>query len=327
MGGSTVNSVTILRARNGKKLTKQFSRNANGDTVKANYDSAKWYDAADHQVNNIDELHAVLTDLEPLADMCIIRGRIKTGEDTITDVRRILYDTDGDVAMFEDTARPWMLIDFDNVPAPSWLPEDLRLTYLVDMLPEWFQGVTYHYRWSASAGMDGWQSLSCHMWFWLTVPWKSETIRRRIDVENWDCDASPFDGVHIHYTAAPIFDGITDPIQGKRSGLVRGARDAVDLPPFVEPVQTFEPRTRPMITTTFDQRFQAMLDKIGPNYHQPIRNCIRWYVSNAPEIDQLELQSRLEDAIFYGAAGNSPKSNYNSHYLRRSINGAVRKFS
>lgn len=319
--------ITILQTTDGKKLTKTFTRNGH-QIAKSAYDKAFRFNAVEHEPDGINAFSELLTWLEGQPDCCVIRGRVKEGVDA-TDVRRLLHDADGDVAAFEE--RPngcqWLLIDFDHIPAPHWLPADLRLEYLIDLLPDWFHDVSYHFQWSASAGMDDWQSLSCHIWFWLDAPWRSEIIRERIEYEGWEgVDPSPFDAVHVHYTAAPIFINMDDPI-GNRSGLVRHRLDMVTLPPFIKPKPVIMPRLiKPTVTGTFESRFQAMLDKIGPNFHIPIRNAIRWYVGNAPEVDQYELKTSLEQAIASAPAGRSPKSQYGSAYLDRSIRGAMRKF-
>ena len=186
--------ITLLQTTDGKSLTKTFLKAANGSITKASYDKAKYFTALEVQVNNIVELSTLLSEIEGDASMCIIRGSVKPGADA-TKVRRLLYDDGADKAVFEEPplGSPWLLIDFDGIPAPSWLPAELRHQYLLEMLPASFENVSYHYRWSASAGMDGWETLSCHFWFWLTGSWRSDVIRKRIDVEVWEgVDDAPF---------------------------------------------------------------------------------------------------------------------------------------
>lgn len=318
--------ITVLQTTDGKNLTKTFRFDGH-DIIKTAYDKAFRFNAVHYPVENIDELSEILTGLEHEPNCCVIRGRI-VGADTTLNVRRLLHPVDDDPAAFEERPQgcPWLLVDFDGVPNPNWLPEDLRLAYLVDLLPEWFHGASYHYRWSASAGMDDWQTLSCHLWFWLDQPWRSEVIRERIDVEGWECDPSPFDAVHVHYTARPIFEGMDDPLQGRRSGLIRGDRDTVTLPAFVRPVQPVYPRmVKPLSANGFENKFEEMLGRIGPNFHIPIRDAIFFYAKNAPSVDQWELKQRLTDAIIMAPSGRSPKRNYDSSYLDRSISGALRK--
>lgn len=319
--------LTVLETTDGKLLTKTFTMNSDGTVTKSAYDNAYRFNAVEQPVANIYELSECLAWLEGQAHCCVIRGRVKDGVEAI-DVRRLLHPVDDDVAAFEERPQgcSWLLIDFDGVPTVPGLTDEIdRLGYLVSLLPSWFHDATFHYRWSASAGMDNWQTLSCHLWFWLTEPVRSEVIRERIDVEGWECDPSPFDAVHVHYTANPVFVGMADPL-GKRGGLMRGSVDAVTLPVFKRPVQPIYPRLiKPMTGNGFESKFEEMLDRIGPNFHVPIRNAINFYVHNAPEVDAHDLKWRVEQAIAMAPSGRSPKSNYGSAYLNRSISGALRK--
>lgn len=320
--------ITVLFTSDGKSMTKNFTGTADG-VDKKDYDRAYLFDVIEHDPNSIFELSELLTELETVPQACVIRGVLRDGVPN-TSIRRVAYDQeDGTPASF--TERPqgaqWVLVDFDKIEAPAWLPADLRLAFLIDLLPSWFQDVTYHYRWSASAGIDGWKTLSCHFWFWLSEPWRSEVIRRRVDVENWEgVDPVTFDPVQIHYTARPIFINMTDPIGGDRSGLVVQSNHTVVMPPLVEPKQIKRTFVKPVTSTGFEGKFQEMLNHIGPNYHIPIRNAIRWYVGNANNPCEMELKGRLEEAITQAMPGKSPKSNYGSSYLDRSIKGAFRKF-
>lgn len=322
--------ITVLHTSDGASLTKTFAKEADGSISKKSYDKAYLFDVKTVDVRDISDLSALLTMIENDGSKCIIRGQLKPGA-CDGDVRRLLYDDGVDQAVFEEPPRgsPWLMIDFDKIPAPAWLPADLRHQYLLDMLPPFFENVSYHYRWSASAAMNGWKTLSCHFWFWLTGSWRSDIIRKRIETENWEgVDDAPFSPVQIHYTANPKFVGMDDPISVQRSGLVQLKRDAVDLPPFRQPapvrkLSRFPVSAAPM---SFEAKFQEMLNKIGPNYHVPVRNAIRWYVGHAKPVDAWELKSRVESAIARGAPGKSDIREYNSSYLDRSINGAMRKF-
>lgn len=203
-----------------------------------------------------------------------------------------------------------------------------RLDYLVSLLPPYFHGASYHYRWSASAGVQGWGYLSCHLWFWLSEAWDSATIRERMMEEQWECDESPFDPVHVHYTAAPIFDGVESPILGSRSGLIRGNRDAVAMPPFLKPVFTPSQQRHERKIVSGEAGFEARLNDIGPRFHGPIRRAIAYCCRVNNNVDEFELRERIKDAIYAAPPGRSNKNDYlSNHYIDRLIKGAIRKFN
>lgn len=278
-------------------------------------------------ITSIDGLSELLTALEDQRHACVIRGKLKPGFGT-AGVRRLCSLSRPD-ATFEEQHQPWMLCDFDKVPAPSAdMTNEERLDYLVGLLPPYFHGVSYHYRWSASAGTNGWDFLSCHLWFWLDQPWDSTTLRERIMGEQWECDESPFDPVHIHYTAAPIFDGVPDPMPGQRSGLVRGTSDEVVMPPYIAPVIPRTVFSHQHKVVAPNEGFEARLADIGPRYHGPIRRAIGYYCRVMKDVDAYELKNRLKDAIQLAPPGKSSKRDYMSdHYLDRLIKGAMTKFN
>jgi len=316
--------ITILQTTDGTKLTKTFTKEASGEITKSSYQQSYLFNAIEHDVSNIFELSEVLSEIEAADNLCVIRGEVKP-DCTAINVKRRLHGHD---AVFQERAQgcSWLMIDFDSIMVPASVEPSQRLAYLVDLLPEWFKGATYHYQWSASAGRDGWKTLSAHLWFWLDQPWRSEIIRERIKYENWEgVDASAFDAVHIHYTAAPIFVNMADPLEVPRSGLVQGVTDVVSLPDFIKPVQPFVPRSKTENGDYFQRKFESMLADIGPNFHVPIRSAIFFYMNNAPEVDTSFLKQELLTAIAMAPAGRSPKHQYDATYIQRSIHGAMQK--
>jgi hypothetical protein len=170
-----INILTTLKETNGsqKRLTKKFTRSASGEIIKHDYDRAYLYDADQIEVESIDGLHEILTWLETQPHTCIIRG------EAIAATRSIRRALVADPAKGPPTIRPvasgvqWVMLDFDKLPIASLdlTTEAERLAYLVGLLPKEFHGATYHYQWSSSAGLDGWQTASAHLWFWLSDPW------------------------------------------------------------------------------------------------------------------------------------------------------------
>ena len=289
------------------------------------YDSATFYNAHRYEVSSIHELSMLLTALEGEINSCVVRGRLIDPTKTARIYRR--FSDHAECPTLEEQHQPWMLCDFDAVVAPSAdMTNQERLDYLVSLLPTFFHGASYHYRWSASAGTKGWEKLSCHIWFWFTEPWDSLTLKERIKVEKWGVDHSVCTIGQPHYVARPIFKDMDDPLPGLRCGLVIGDRDAVDMPMYFPPYVPPPVRTTEKLASP-DAGFEERLAAIGPGYHAEISRAIAYYCKVMKDPDLIYLKERVIDAITYAVPGKSPKSHYtNNAYLNRSISGAMAKY-
>lgn len=335
--------LTILATSDDARLAKTLTL-MGGEWAKRSYDDAYRFDVVEEPVASIHDLAAVLRVLEDMPTSCVIRGRRRPGV-PLEGIFRRLRDRpahDGrpaERATFDETVVPWLMLDVDGLPAhPEWTNEQ-RLAHVIDSLPECFHGATYYYQWSAGAGLDGWQTLRVHLWFWLDQ-WSEDRcskIKEQALTEAWPVDYSLMNPVQIHFTAAPIFDGCDDPLAGIRSGLVVGDRDEVSIPAMVvdEPVPSPSLVTSPAKVLAGQLRgnraskgFEAMLAAIGPRYHEPIRDAAASYIGTyGREADLVELRARLVDAIHAGEVGASNKADYLAPaYLDNVINGAARKF-
>lgn len=318
-----MSTITILTALQSALLAKRLAKTPNG-WDKASYDFAKTFDVETAEVTSIDDLSAFLTMVEDIPSSCIIRGRRKPGALT-KGVQRRLHDAPDGKAAFEEQAVHWLMIDIDDLPADPNMTNEERLAHMVDQ-PPCFQDVTFHYQWSSGAGLDGWANLRAHLFFWLDRPIRCSDLRAQADAQGWAADLSLFNGVQIHYTAAPVFTNTVDPLLGFRSGLAHRASDAVTLPAWSppKPIWTPEGRVYPPCAS-----FQDRLDAIGPNYHLPILKAAACYVAtHGSAADIYDLKTRLKDAIYGAPPGRNRKADYlNDRYLDRVINGAIRKFS
>jgi hypothetical protein len=286
-------------------------------------------------LRDIADLSELLTFLETEPRRCLVRGE-PTG--SVENVRRTLYADDRSPATLREAPQgvQWVMLDFDSVPVASLglTSNQQRLDHLVSMLPECFQGVSYHYQWSSGAGLQGWGNyLSAHLSFWLSEPWRCTTLRERFrdgDFKGAGVDSSLFTANQIHYTAAPIFDGCADPLQGVRSGVVMGAHDEVTLPAYVRPIEPAPPFTPFEHNRLFPNvRFEELLGEIGPGYHAEIRRAVAHYVSVTPPeaFDRQYLLTSVTNAIHAAPPGRNPKRDYLCpRYLNRLLAGARRKF-
>lgn len=319
-------ALTILSSVDGNRLAKTISWK-NGEWVKSDYDRAKFFSVYSTVAGSLAELSAILMEIEDIPTSCLIRGGLKPGHPT-DNVRRLLRDDDetGSPAPFVEQAVDWVMLDIDGLPVSPDLTMPQRVAQLLYEMPQPFHDADFHIHWSSGAGLDGWNSLRAHLWFWLATPLRCSELRARAQAEAWDVDISLFNPVQVHYTANPIFDGVDDPLVGQRSHLVTRRQRRVILPPWAPP--------QPLAWTNLNMplapslTFEERLATIGPRYHLPILQAAASYVATyKAEADLHGLKARLKDAIQLAAPGANPKRNYlNDRYLDDLIRGAVRKF-
>jgi len=136
-----------------------------------------------------------------------------------------------------------IVVDVDKAPAPAWMPQGRAPTrdeaqalvrYVADhFLPRAWQGATVAYRWTSSAGLRGWSTLSLHLGLWLERAVYDVSLRRWAATWGRPVDPSTCGSVHPIYTAAPLFLDGADPLEAAgipRVGLVEGERDEVAVP-------------------------------------------------------------------------------------------------
>jgi hypothetical protein len=314
-------------------LTKTLTWTGDGWS-KSSYGNAYLFHTACYPVGSIDELSLVAQAIESKPTAAIIRGRLVDGRDDVN-IRRTLRTPASPKGNFEAVPGgvPWVMLDIDKLPVASLglTTNEDRLNHLISLLPPEFADVTYHYQWSSSAGLAGWDFLSCHLFFFLSEPWPCRTLYERFDHGDWqacEVDPAPFTPNQIHYMAAPQFIGAPDPLGCDRSGLVRRNHDTVTISPWVRdiaPPPLFTPAER-------EQRFSGagfaeLLGDIGPNYHRPILRAVAHYIAVTAEPDIAWLIDQLTDAIWAAPYGKNNKNDYlDRRYLDRVIAGAVSKF-
>jgi hypothetical protein len=229
-------ALTVLTTLGGRAATKTLCRGEDGAVTKAPATMSRLFNVRREPVDDISDLACVLEQLA--ADPCsfVIRGEPCPGIDLRRPVRRLKYpDPDDDTpATFRSSphGERWLCADFDKVPTiagadPIHDPESALQT-LTWLLPPEFHGVTFWGQFSSSAGLDGWRTMSAHLWFMLSDPVTDDDLNAWAANADIPIDRRLFNAVQPHYTAAPILDGIDDPIR-RRCCLVEGAFDDVPL--------------------------------------------------------------------------------------------------
>jgi hypothetical protein len=224
-----------------------------------NYGNALRYTVDEpYHVADIHGLSALLFELEPQQDACIVRGAFKGYEFAAAHVRELRKKGDPHdllppgktyrlAELFEDRPLHAICVDIDNfVPecglddVPAAINEFVRTR-----LPSEFHEVSYHYQLSNSFGHPTKAGhLRAHVWFWLKTPYTSAALKNWARTIDYKGDPSLLNTVQIHYTGAPVFEpGVDDPVE-KRSGFVQGlSDDKVDL--VLSPTALLETRHEP----------------------------------------------------------------------------------
>ena len=188
----------------------------------------KHFDCLPYKVADLGALSKLLSNIEKAPRTAVIRGRPRgPGR------KGVLRNSD----TFEDQPLHAIMLDVDGWTPPRGIdpvqdPEVCIDRFINDKLPPAFQGVSYHWQLSASAGTDKAQGkLKAHVWFWLATPYDSATLKAWAKAESLPIDSAVFHPVQLHFTANPILEaGVVDSVP-RRSGLrTHGeGRDAVPL--------------------------------------------------------------------------------------------------
>lgn len=177
---------------------------------------------------------------ETADDQVLIRGVPDTSVDLSRKLRRRKYQSglaDPNEHPFIDDPQPWMMIDIDSLECPSSIDPIASPEYVIEHaineLPTEFKDVSCHRQFSSSMGVDGGKLIKAHLWFWLTDKKTSSELRDWAHSLNHTrgyklIDPVVFNIVQTHYTAAPVFEGVVDPLT-KRSGLLSKKKHSVDL--------------------------------------------------------------------------------------------------
>jgi Protein of unknown function (DUF669) len=187
-------------------------------------------------VNRFDDMATVLGDVFEDPTLCVVRGTPKTGALAYAEFRR-----QGET--LTDAPCPWLGIDFDDVEVPAHIEDpanepDAVLEHVMGILPDEFMGASAVWNmtggagiWKAGKGGKRAPKIRVRLYFHLARPITSA------EAHDWlygcpGVDMSIYTPSAIHYTAAPLFHGMTDPVR-RRWGIWRGNDDSV-VPPVID---------------------------------------------------------------------------------------------
>jgi hypothetical protein len=218
-------ALTLATAR-GRRLCKL--RHADG-TVE-DYDRAKRLDLRTVTAHDLDALHRLLLDLLHRPDTCALRGAIANPA-RVQAVRRLLHrdPETGDDATLLDVPRAWLALDLDGLPLPAEIhPHDLagcgRVARLA--LPPAFHTAACII--GATAGHSFKPGGRLRVWAMLTRPVTGAELKRWLRAA--PVDHALFGAAQCIYSAAPVFEGMVDPLPARLARLGGAERVECRLP-------------------------------------------------------------------------------------------------
>lgn len=227
--------LTILTSASGIPTAKKFILGADDTIQKLPPRMSRFFTCERMKFTDIFGLHLFLRELENDPYSFVIRGEpVNESTDGTRPVRRTKY-ADGDQSADFRSAESgisWLCFDFDKIACPNHInpsnDPETSIRYLRDLLPASFQQTTCSWQWSNSAGMDGWKTLSAHLWFVVSNPLDDDSLRQWARELSLPVDLSLFNTVQPHFTAKPIFENVSDPAQ-QRSGILCGSQDSATI--------------------------------------------------------------------------------------------------
>jgi len=197
-----MDTITIIRARRGKRLSKLIR----ADGTIADYDSSFTYDFYPRHVADLDHLHSLLLHLLHHPDCAVVRG-VPIDPGRCINVRRLAFPCKrtGEAPTLRPEPHVWAALDLDAVERPDDIsPADLIgcAAAAVQRLPAAFQGVRCIVQASASHGIKPGSRL--RLWYWLDRFTSDTELKRWL--RGAPADPSVFRTVQPIYTAGPVFE-------------------------------------------------------------------------------------------------------------------------
>jgi hypothetical protein len=329
-------TMTVLRSAHCRAQTKRIRRDPqSGQLVKRGFSKEWLYHRREHPIHSFDELAELLGKLSADPYCAVVRGASIPGAPN-PGVRRSHPDpVKGTAPTLAPAARCAFGIDMDGIDQglvddPAIDPEG-AIAYLLDLIPQHLGNVTEascHWSFSSSQGLEP-GKLHARIWFLNSRPLSDEELRRWAHAVNAAVgfklvDPALYNPAQLHYVAAPILDGIDDPLP-RRSGVRRGIVDEVDV---VIP----EPRAEPAGEETGYRQtvgFEAYLDAIGGEhgFNNAIFRAICSYVGThgADGTDPTALRDRLSEAILAAPPGHRSQSEIERYASARYLDDEVRR--
>ncbi len=349
--------ITLLHPTNNSPTSKTFSVMDDGTIVKISYTAGRFYNVESRDVNGIQELSELLTELEQYGSVLIIRGLPYSEADISAPVRRKIHKKPGDSYPFIDVPQNWVMIDIDSLDLPAGMdvidsPAE-AIEYTIEQLPEEFHNATYHWQFSSSHGVPKNKDdqfindrIKIHLWFWLEHGVTTYDIRQWANNHNNThgsklIDTSLYNAVQPHYITKPIFEyPIKDPV-ASRSGLTQKPDDEVSINLDIDAPNTAI-TTRDGTTTQplgseahgYNNILSEMGDHDGGNgFYEPLLRATGSIVSTegagvvTRNMDRIiaDLQERIDESDQTAHTQDIIDRYYSREYLEKLLTDAIEK--
>jgi hypothetical protein len=211
-------SMTILTCYDpGKIATKTFVVLEDGRITKRDYKAGSNFEYEERAVSCLEDIKAILCDLQHQSQKFVIRGRSKSNIGKV--VRRREH---GEGSAFDSTSHRWVMLDTDKLSYDDNLDIIKNPVEVVKSikkgLPEPFRKAHCVFKFSSSQNIPEKigdlpkKIVSAHLWFWCDKFISDDEWKRYFRANSCKVDLAVFTPVQPHYTANPIFEGMSDPV-------------------------------------------------------------------------------------------------------------------
>lgn len=335
---SAADTLTILVCAKGHTATKTISQAGDSINIEG-FDAGYRFGVLLREVDGVETLSEHLTALETMPEAFVIRGAPLKHVDPTKSHRRKKSNF-----QTAPEGKRWILIDVDKLAVPEHLDlvsdPSAVIEHFIARLPAAFHEVSYHYQLSSSAGFSKAGTVSAHVWFWLAAPVPDADLRRWAKTVNRHAgtrliDPAVFSDVQPHYTAAPIFDGVTNPFL-VRSKLVKKSQAAANLQVDYVEDEASSPSSgsfESFDSVGFKNRLAMIGDHDGGDgFHNPIISAIASYVAEhgRDNVDPEKLFQIVRDQVL-----SADRSQHDNAYVEQmasrdhimpAIDGALEKY-
>ena len=214
-------SITVIVSTTRARMTKGFGP---GGTVIFTARLGMKFLVHQRQVRGLADVYALLLEIASQADRAVIRGVLN---------HDLSYDTPHprNGRTFHNVSHHWLMVDCDDIEAPAGMTstDPYAIEWMIqNRFPAEFHDCSYIIQFSSSAGTaKAGRNIKVHLWFWLANAAHPDALV--LWAKDHGFDPSVYRTVQPHYTAAPVFQGCTDPLTGPRTLFVRKAQETVAL--------------------------------------------------------------------------------------------------
>lgn len=264
--------VTLLTCEPGKRLAKAWHP---GEVRPRDYDGGSLFQTTIDPVTELGDLADLLEVIEGRPDVCVIRGAVDPEVTPDDWVQRLSVSRPDADAAFSEAAHRWVALDVDESTTPFDVADPkASIEAWRASLPAELAGVGVVFQLSAQAHIS--PTLRGRAWIWLSAPAGNAALRPWAVANGFD--PAHFTPVAIHYTAAPVFEGLPDPLEGRRLHYFPGPVATLDLE-AVEASAAAERISTPVDVGPASPRYDAararVLAALGPATE---RDGSRWTI-------------------------------------------------